>query len=375
MYDTIGSMKYNWQQSDWRTFMFSLEAIEDILYVFVEKAGHLKGLLQAMPKKSQEEALIEILVSEALKTSEIENEYLSREDVTSSIRHNLGLFEPNQGVRDVRAKGVGKLMTEVRRTYDEPLTEETLKEWHSYLFTSRTHINVGDWRTHKEPMQVVSGRLDRPNVHFEAPSSADVPQEMKNFIEWFNDTAPNGKTPIKYAPIRSAICHIYFESIHPFEDGNGRIGRAISDKALSQSVGYPLLLSLSATIESNKKAYYSALENGQKSNEITPWLHYFLQVIVDAQKNAESLINFTLKKARFFDTYRDQMNERQLKSINRMFKEGPKGFEGGMTTKKHMHITQTSKATATRDLSTLEKLGAFVIRGSGRNTHYYLHLE
>lgn len=368
-------MKYNWQQSDWGKFTFSLKEIEDILYVFVEKSGHLKGLLHAMSKTSQEEALIEILVSEALKTSEIENEYLSREDVTSSIRHNLGLFEPNEEVRDVRAKGVGKLMTEVRRTYDEPLTEEILKEWHSYLFTAQTHINVGEWRTHKAPMQVVSGRLDKPTVHFEAPPSEQIPREMKQFINWFNDTAPNGKNPIKYAPIRSAIAHIYFESIHPFEDGNGRIGRSIADKALSQSVGYPLLLSLSATVESNKKAYYEALKSGQKSNKITPWLHYFLQVIVDAQENAESLIDFTLKKARFFDTHREKMNERQLKSINKMFKEGTKGFEGGMTAKKHMSINQTSKATATRDLKALEELGALIVEGSGRSTHYYLNLK
>ncbi len=367
-------MNYNWQLSDWGNFTFSLHEMEDMLFIFAEKAGHLKGLLKAMPKESQEETLIEILVSEALKTSEIENEYLSREDVTSSIRYNLGLFEPRNEVRDVRAKGLGKLMTEIRKTYDEPLSETKLMEWHQYLFTDQDHINVGVWRTHSAPMQVVSGRLDKPTVHFEAPPSLQIPQEMKRFVKWFNDTAPSGKHPIKYAPIRSAIAHIYFESIHPFEDGNGRIGRAIADKALSQSVGYPLLLSLSATIESNKKAYYTALEDGQKSNDITPWLHYFLQVIIDAQKNAEALIDFTLKKAKYFDKYRDKLNERQLKSINRIFSEGPKGFEGGMTAKKHMRITQTSKATATRDLKYLEEIGAFVVQGSGRSTHYYLNL-
>jgi Fic family protein len=368
-------MTYNWQQPNWGKFKYSLKDFEDILFAFTEKSGHLKGLLYAMPKALQEETLIEILVSEALKTSEIENEFLSREDVTSSIRHNLGLFEPTNEIRDVRAKGIGKLMIAVRNTYDEPLSEQTLKEWHQHLFTAQNHITVGNWRSHNAPMQVVSGRLDKPTIHFEAPPSSKVSQEMKTFINWFNDTAPNGKNPIKYAPIRSAIAHIYFESIHPFEDGNGRIGRAISDKSLSQSVGYPLLLSLSATIESNKKAYYNALENGQKSNEITPWVHYFLQVIIDAQKNAQELIDFTLKKTLFFDTYSKQLNERQLKSINRMFKEGTKGFEGGMTTKKHMSITQTSKATATRDLNSLAVIGAFIVNGSGRSTSYHLNLR
>ncbi|MGB0948719.1 MAG: Fic family protein [Marinirhabdus sp.] len=368
-------MKYNWQQSDWGTFTFSLKEMEDTLYVFMEKAGHLKGLLRAMPKEPQEETLIEILVSEAIKTSEIENEYLSREDVTSSIRNNLGLFKPNKEVKDVRAKGLGKLMTEVRSTYNEPLSEETLKKWHQYLFVKNTKINVGNWRSHPGPMQVVSGRLDKPNVHFEAPPSAQVPQQIKAFVQWFNATAPNGANPIKYAPVRSAISHIYFESIHPFEDGNGRIGRAIADKALSQSVGYPLLLSLSATIERNKKAYYGALENAQKSNEITPWISYFAQVIINAQKSAEALIDFTLKKVRFFDTHKTKLNERQLKSIDRMFQEGPRGFEGGMTAKKYMRIVQTSKATATRDLRALERLSALLVRGSGRSTHYYLNLD
>jgi Fic family protein len=368
-------LNYNWQQSDWGKFTFSLDEIEDILYIFREKIGQLKGVLQAIPKELHEETLIEILVSEAIKTSEIENEYLSREDVTSSIRHNLGLFEPNIEVRDIKAKGIGKLMAEVRRTYNEPLTEQIIQEWHQYLFTEQTHINIGTWRVHTAPMQVVSGRIDKPIVHFEAPPSIEIPQQMKRFIQWFNDTAPNGKNPMKHAPIRSAIAHIYFESIHPFEDGNGRIGRAISDKALSQSVAYPLLLSLSSTIESNKKAYYNALKNGQKSNEITPWLTYFVNVIVDAQKSTEVLIDFTLKKTHFFDEYKNNLNERQLKSIKRMFLEGPKGFDGGMTAKKYMRITQTSKATATRDLKALEMVGAFIIEGKGRNTHYYLNLK
>jgi Fic family protein len=277
-------------------------------------------------------------------------------------------------VRDVRAKGVGKLMTKVRSTYNEPLTEKTLKAWHRYLFANQTHINVGVWRSHTAPMQIVSGRLDKPTIHFEAPPSTDVPQEMKQFVQWFNETAPNGKYPIRYAPIRSAISHIYFESIHPFEDGNGRIGRAIADKALSQSVGYPLALSLSDTIEQNKKAYYSALEHGQKRNELTPWISYFVKIIMDAQKSAEARIGFTIKKVRFFDTYSDKLNDRQLKSINKMFEAGPKGFEGGMTAKKHMSITKTSKATATRDLKGLEELGALIVQGSGRNTHYHLNL-
>ena len=365
-------MKYNWQQPDWLRFNFDTSKIEDFLYDFTEKAGLIRGLLTSVPQKAQEEALVEVLVSEAVKTSEIENEYLSREDVTSSIRNNLGLVVPHEKVKDSRAKGIGQMMTEIRRTYHLPLMEETLMQWHRMIFAGQSNIETGKWRTHTAPMQVISGAIGNEKVHFEAPPSVEVPKQMGAFIRWLNNTSPQGTKPIKHAPIRAAIAHLYFETIHPFEDGNGRIGRAIADKTLSQSVGYPLLMSLSATIEKNKKAYYTELKKAQRSNEITPWLIYFLQVILEAQQQTENLVHFTLKKARFFDLHQDQLNERQLKTIKRIFQAGPEGFQGGMTAKKHMHINKTSKATATRDLQKLERLGILTAQGGGRSTHYGL---
>lgn len=367
-------MRYNWQLEDWGDFTYSLSEVEDYLFEFVEKSGHLKGLLQGLSTAKQEDILIDVLVSEAIKTSEIENEYLSRKDVLSSIRHNLGLEAPIDSIRDQRAKGIGQLMVKVRETYNEPLTEFALKGWHKMIFPKVRHINVGQWRTHKAPMQVISGRVDAPKIHFEAPPSSHVTKEMKKFIKWFNDTSPSGRTPIKHAPIRSAIAHIYFETIHPFEDGNGRVGRAILDKALSQSMGYPSALSISRSIETQKSAYYSALEDGQKSNEITSWILYFIKVVINAQNQSEKLIKFTLKKAKFFDKYQNELNKRQLKSIQKMFDQGPDGFEGGMTSKKHMSINKVSKATATRDLTSLEKIGALRADGQGRNTRYHLKL-
>ncbi len=256
-----------------------------------------------------------------------------------------------------------------------PLTPQILKDWHKLLFHKAKHLNVGKWRSHTAPMQVVSGRIDQPKIHFEAPPSSDVAKEMQKYIDWFNQTSPQGKSPIKYAPIRSAIAHIYFESIHPFEDGNGRIGRAISDKALSQSLGYPILLSLSTSIEAHKNLYYSALEQGQRSNDISAWISYFLKTIIHAQNHTEELISFTLKKTKFFDKYADDLNKRQLKTLQKMFADGPRGFKGGMTAKKHMSINKTSKATATRDLSNLNKIGALKIAGTGRGTTYHLNLE
>ncbi|MDO5980909.1 Fic family protein [Flavivirga spongiicola] len=365
-------MKYNWQQKDWTKFSYDISKLEERIYAFAEKSGRISGILKTMSKEAHVQTTIDILVTEAIKTSEIEGEYLSREDVTSSIRNNLGLNIKAEQVKDEEAKGMATLITDVQNSYAETLTKEKLFDWHKMVFPNVKNINIGTWRTHEEPMQVVSGRIDKPTVHFEAPPSNRVPLEMENFINWFNETSPSGGNPIKHAPIRSAISHLYFETIHPFEDGNGRVGRAIAEKALSQTVGYPLLLSLSVAIEAKRKNYYNALKFGQSSNEITAWLEYFIDVILQAQSNSEALIDFTLKKTKLFDIYQDQLNDRQLKTIMRMLQEGPKGFEGGMTAKKYMRITQTSKATATRDLQKLLELGVFKVQGDGRSTSYQI---
>jgi Fic family protein len=195
---------------------------------------------------------------------------------------------------------------------------------------------------------------------------------MEAFINWFNSTGPGGKTEIKNPPVRSALAHLYFETIHPFEDGNGRIGRAIAEKALSQTVGRPVVLSLSRTIEAKRKSYYAALQEAQRSNEVTPWMEYFVHVALDAQTDAEAQIDFTLKKTKFFDRYRDQLNERQLAVVKRMLDEGSKGFKGGMNARNYIGIAKTSKATATRDMQHLLEIGAFELLGKGRSTSYQL---
>jgi len=223
-------------------------------------------------------------------------------------------------------------------------------------------------------MQVVSGAIGREKIHFEAPPSIKVKKEMRQFIQWFNDTAPGGKKEITKAPVRAAIAHLYFESIHPFEDGNGRIGRAIAEKAFSQTIGRPVLMSLSQTIEADKKLYYKALENAQRSNEITEWITYFVHAIFKAQLKAKEMITFTLKKTKFLDRFKEQLNARQLKVIERMLRE-PDGFKGGMTAKKYTSITKVSKATATRDLQELTAFGAIESIAAGRSTHYRLKMD
>ena len=365
---------YNWQQEDWPNFRYSTDGIEEKLFEFSQRAGRVNGLLEGLSDTMQMEAIISLMVSEAIKTSEIEGEYLSREDVMSSIRNNLGYGEP-KAVKDPAARGAGELMVKVREGYAEPLTEKTLLQWHSILMAGAKRVAIGEWRSHKEPMQVVSGAWGREKVHFEAPPSSALQKEMNAFIEWFNNSHAQGANPIKKPLIRSAIAHLYFESIHPFEDGNGRIGRAISEKALSQDVNRPILLSLSRVIENNKKAYYEALKSAQQSNEITDWIIYFVETVLEAQTQAEDLISFTLKKAKFFDRHRNDLNDRQLKAINRMLDEGPEGFEGGMTAKKYAAITKTSKATATRDLQDLAARLIFKPLGEGRSTRYEIDLE
>lgn len=367
---------YNWQQNDWPFFRYSLEEVEDDLLLFSEKVGRVSGILEALPENSRTEAIIDIILTEAIKTSEIEGEYPNRTDVLSSIRKNLGIHGSVEHIKDKSAEGLGKLMIDVRKTFNEPLTEEVLFTWHKMLMSEANKIEVGRWRTHEDPMLIISGAMGKQKIHFEAPASNDVPSQMNHFLKWFNDTAPGGLHEIKKAPLRSAIAHLYFESIHPFEDGNGRIGRAIAEKALSQTIGRPIVLSLSSTIEKDKNLYYNSIEKAQRSNEITSWINYFVKTILAAQIEAEKQIDFTLRKAKFFDQYKSLINKRQTTVIKRMLEEGPDGFEGGMNARKYIGITKTSKATATRDMQVLVEIGAFIPSGKagGRSTSYQINL-
>jgi Fic family protein len=367
-------MRYSWQQPDWPQFQYALKNIEDLLLSFAEKEGHVSGILKALPEDTQTEAIIDMMVAEAIKTSEIEGEYLSRRDVMSSIKNNLGLNQHPERITDKKAQGAAELMIDVRKSVSETLTEDTLFSWHTMIMRGNTKHKIGAWRTHEEPMQVVSGAIGKWKVHFEAPPSARVPQEMKQFIQWFNDTQPGGPREIRKSPVRSAIAHLYFETIHPFEDGNGRIGRALSEKALSQGVGRPILLSLSKTIEGHKNAYYDALKEAQKSLKITSWIHYFVSMALDAQMEAGEQIDFTLRKTKFFARFQSQLNDRQLRVIRRILEEGPRGFEGGMSPRKYIVITGTSKPTATRDLQELVEKGVLISLGAGRGRNYHIKL-
>jgi Fic family protein len=370
----IRLMSYNWQQSDWPDFQFDPAPLETTLLAFADYSGRVSGLLEGLPDGQETEAIIDLMIAEAITTSAIEGERLQRDDVMSSIRNHLGLNTPPESVKNRSADGAAELMVTVRDTFLEPLTEKTLFSWHAMLMQDTPNIQIGTWRTGGDPMQVVSGRIDHPVIHFEAPPAHQVPEEMKRFIAWFNNTSPDGPHSIPQAPVRSGMVHLYFESIHPFEDGNGRMGRALAEKALSQGLRRPVLLSLSRTIEKNRKSYYKTLETAQQSNEITAWIHYFVETVLQAQLEAEAQITFVLKQAKFFQRYAPQLNERQTKVVRRILQEGSEGFKGGMNARKYVSLTKVSKATATRDLQYLVSIDAFHPVGGGRSTSYVLNL-
>jgi Fic family protein len=218
-------------------------------------------------------------------------------------------------------------------------------------------------------MQVVSGRIGAPKVHFEAPPSRQVPKEMKRFISWFNRTTPHGKEPWP-AIARAGTAHLYFESIHPFEDGNGRIGRAIAGKAIAQSFGQPVLVALATTILAHQKSYYQAFEKANRQNEITEWLVWFAEIALEAQGRSIAQVEFIIAKTKLLDRLRGQINERQEKALLRMFREGPEGFKGGLSAGNYGTITGPSPATTTRDLADLVEKGAIIRTGERRHARY-----
>ena len=366
-------MIYNWQHLDWPNFIFDDSVIDSLCMKVALELGELKGLIDSLPNDIQQETILQFMISEAIKTSEIEGEFFSRQDIMASIKKNLGIGDNLDQIRDKNAQGIGKLMVTVRYSYAEKLTEFTIKQWHSILMEYSKRVNPGEYRTGDEPMQIVSGGFDKEIIHFEAPPSHQILIEMNNFIKWYNDFEVH-PTDIKNILIKTSISHLYFESVHPFEDGNGRIGRAIAEKCLSESLNRPVLISISSTIEQNKKQYYESLKQAQRKLEITDWIFYFSTLILESHKNAKQTVLFTLNKTKFIDQFKNQMNERQKKAVLKMFENEISGFEGGMTASKYVSINKTSRATATRDLLDLTEKSIMTSQGEGRSRSYGLNL-
>ena len=364
---------YNWQLEKWAEFIYDEDIINNNALKFAELSGEIFGVFKTFNSAKQQNEILDIMISEAIKTSEIEGEMLSREDVRSSFLKKLGLTTTIKNIKDKRAENIALLMLEVRNNFQAKLTEKMIKQWHGMLFSEARYVHAGMYRTGKEPMQIVSGAMGKEKVHFEAPPSENVPQEMRNFVKWYNNFKTEGNM-LKII-IKTAIAHLYFESIHPFEDGNGRTGRALIEKCLSESLGRQIIMSISQTIEQNRKQYYAELTKAQNTLQINGWISYFSQLLIDAQKNALERLEFSVKKTQFFDKYKNAMNGRQTKVINKMLDAGKDGFEGGMTAKKYISITKTTKATATRDLQELVKIGVLKQNPAGRSTNYELNMR
>jgi Fic family protein len=340
---------------------------------FLSLSGEFIGVYRHVGKADREALRIDLISEEAVKTSEIEGEILNRASVQSSLRHEFGLG-PDTARIPAAERGIAKMMADLYEHFASPLAAETMFDWHRLLLTGHPFIKtIGGYRTPAEAMQVISGPVGKRKVHFEAPPSLRIPVEMRRFIRWFNTSIEGGQAPLP--PLtRAGLAHLYFVCIHPFEDGNGRIGRAIAEKVLAQSMGRPSLIALAFTIERKRKNYYQALEHNNKKMEITGWLDYFGRTVLEAQSASIHRVHFYIAKAKFYERLRDQLNARQAKAVARIFREGPEGFKGAVSAENYMSITGTSRATATRDLQDLVEKGAFAKTGELRHTRYHLAL-
>ena len=369
-------MEWNWEQPDWPHFAWDASRLRQAEEHFLLGTGMFAGTVKHLLPLDREQLAIEAMSGEAVTTSEIEGEILDRASVQSSIRRQFGLKTDPRRVRPAE-QGISEMMVDLYRSFAKPLSEEMLFGWHRMLLQGHADLkDIGRYRTGKEPMQVISGPLQARRVHFEAPPSSKVRREMAQFIAWFNRTEPNRTAPTGRQPLpaltRAGLAHLYFESIHPFEDGNGRIGRAIADKALSQSVNQQLLTTLAATILARRKEYYAALGRASRSNEVTGWLAWFAGIAIEAQQRTIARVEFMIDKTRLLDRLRGQLNPRQEKALMRMLREGPDGFKGGLSAGNYATITGASPATTTRDLADLVNKRALVRTGELRHARYHL---
>ena len=368
-------MSWIWQQPDWPDFRYDSRVLEERELQFRMNSERLSGSFDALPMASQEDATIDLMLSEAIKTGAIEGENLDRESVRSSLL-SLITSDTLPDNSDQKAAGAASLLVDVRKNWHSPLTHELLGKWQSMAVPEQRYTLIlrGAYRNDSSPMQIVSGPYGREKIHYEAPPAAQVPDEMARLINWYNQTSPLGGDNSIPGIARAGIAHLWFEVIHPFDDGNGRVGRAIADHALSQLLGYPTTACLATAIEAEKKSYYLQLEKTSRGGlDVNVWLDYFADTIIKAQEIAREEVDFVLVKARFYEVYGDQLNERQARMVARVFAEGRKGFEGGITTRKYEVITKCPNRTASRDLSDLVTKGIITpLPGGGRTTRYAL---
>jgi Fic family protein len=357
------------ERADWPIFRWDHEAITAPLAGVRHRQGWLMGRMEGFGFRLLEEASLATLTQDVLKSSEIEGEILDGAQVRSSIARRLGLDIGPLTPADRRVEGVVEMMLDATRGFCEPMTDHRLFGWHAALFpagwSGMRKLRVGDWRDDANgPMQVVSGPIGRERVHYEAPPAARLPEEMARFLAWFN--APDTLDPV----LKAALAHLWFVTIHPFDDGNGRIARALADLLLARSERTPRrFYSLSAQIQAERTDYYEILERTQKGTlEVTPWLLWFLSCLDRAFDGAEITLATVLRKARFWEAHAGaSLNDRQRKVINRWLD----GFEGKLTSSKWAKLARCSQDTAQREIQDLIQRGILAKEtAGGRSTSY-----
>jgi len=365
---------YIHELTDWPKLSWNSHALSGVLADLRHRQGRLLGQMETLGFKLQKEASLQTLTADVVKSSEIEGEKLEPLAVRSSIARRLGLDIGGLIPSDRNVDGVVEMMLDATRHYSAPLTAERLFGWHACLFPSgrsgMTRINIGRWRDDRNgPMQVVSGPIGRETVHYEAPAADRIEMEMTAFLNWFNQYLD--LDPV----LKAGLAHLWFVTIHPFEDGNGRIARAIADLCLARSEkSSQRFYSMSAQIRQRRKAYYDLLEATQKgTTDVTAWLKWFLECLGGAIDGAGTLLSSVLAKARFWEKLEGiSLNERQRLVLNRLLD----GFEGKLTTSKWAKLTKSSQDTATRDIQELIKKSILKRSAAGgRSTSYDIILK
>lgn len=365
-----------WQQPDWPRFTWQAEPLASLLRACTQAQGRLIGMLGAVGNDTEAQSSLDAMLQNIVTSSAIEGEQLNVGSVRSSLAKRLGVSE--EGRTTARSEGLAQLLLDATQAHQQPLDLERLYAWHRWLFPSDDSLTVrplligalrGD-----EPMQVVSGRLDRPTVHFEAPPRAWLEQQLPDFLDWFEKSRSDASLdPL----LRAGIAHFWFVTLHPFDDGNGRLTRAITDLALAQGEHQTIrFYAMSASILDDRAGYYRILEASQKGAlDITAWLQWFLATLLNSLEQALARIDRVLIKARFWQTHRSQtFSAEQTKVLNRLLDGGERGFEAGISAAQYQAVAKVSKATATRHLSDLVAKGCIIrLPGGGRSTRYQVN--
>jgi Fic family protein len=362
---------YIHERKDWPEFRWDHTRVSARLVDVRHRQGRLIGRMETLGFPLRAEAVLQTLTEDVLKSSEIEGEKLDRDQVRSSIARRLGIDIGGLTSADRNVEGVVEMMLDATQNYDKPLTGRRLFDWHAALFptgrSGMTKIKVAGWRDDKTgPMQVVSGAIGKEHVHYEAPKAEDIRHEMRRFLDWFEEGRSTDLV------LKAGVAHLWFVTIHPFDDGNGRIARAIADMVLARSERSPQrFYSMSAQIRQERKTYYEILETTQKGDlDITRWLEWFLDCLGRAFTHAETTLETVLKKARFWDQNAgSNFNDRQRKIVNQLLN----GLEGNLTSSKWAKLAKCSQDTALRDIEDLVLKGVLKKDGAGgRSTSYSL---